>query len=117
MCHGFVQVTEPRFTQPDQSWVYQGEFKHTASGKVVRVIIRRNAYDAQSYKRVCIFDLQSGQWHVLASEPLTAKDSCHRISYTKISLDKYDRADFVKDALAALVVPMQILYAAMPEIA
>jgi len=66
----------------NQSWNYEHLF--TVEGNSLRVSIRRNAYDAQSYARVARFD--GSKWQPVASRSI-GECSCRGISYVSTDVE------------------------------
>jgi len=62
----------------NQSWYYQAV--HKLYGRTLRVDIRRNAYDEQSWAKISLFDKETGNWNVIATNPHM---KCLHISYVQ----------------------------------
>jgi hypothetical protein len=73
----------------DQSWYYHSVIK--VNGQSLKVEIRRNAYDIQSYANVSRWD--GKQWSIVWKKPINACN-CKSVSY----LGKATVEDFAADA-------------------
>jgi hypothetical protein len=93
-------IAEQCFEQ-NQSWmyIYVGE----VDGVRLRVEIRRNAYDAQSYAKI---DKWNGEiWNFVHSMPITSC-YCKRISYV---MENVTKEDFQADAMTLISVALDIV--------
>lgn len=63
-----MQISE-QFYQANQSWNYELTSR-IPSGHKLRVEIRRNAYDEQSYVHGLVFDTIHNKWNVIVTRPI-----------------------------------------------
>lgn len=91
----------------DQSWNYQVHFL-TGNGVMLRISIRRNAYDNQSHARVEAFDGAGLKWNPLGSIPFETC-ACKTISYVQKQLTGSDMVLFEQDADRLLQMALVIL--------
>lgn len=68
-----VPISEVRLENANQSWYYTRDHKYR--GELLRVEIRVNHYDFQSYTRVLIFDVVNRKWNHLTSLPYSQASS------------------------------------------
>lgn len=68
----------------NQSWNY--ESIHNFMGKKVRIYIRRNAYDIQSFLSAEIFDKKENKWNRLCSIPFKGA-ACTPVVYVQNHVD------------------------------
>lgn len=94
------QISE-QFYRTNQSWNYESTAR-TPSGKVLRVEIRRNSYDDQSYVHGLVFDTIHNKWNIIVSRPI-ATAACVAASYVR-EVEKI--APFWLDA-ASVIAEMQ----------
>jgi hypothetical protein len=91
-----METISTQFYNLDQSWHY--EIIVRVGGVKLRVLIRRNAYDDQSYVRGYAFS--ELKWNLLVDRPIqTAK--CEPVSYVQ-SKDQFDPNLFVLDGESVL---------------
>lgn len=98
-----------KFYNHDQSWHHETLWKCTIHSEdrtatwpprvyKVKVEIRRNAYDDQSYQRAYAFDHTAAKWNLIVNSPIKGA-ACYDVSYVckdaKVAL-------FHKDAEAVL---------------
>jgi len=93
-------ISERCYNQ-NQSWNYERTVN--VDGTKLRVQIRRNAYDMQSFARVHIWD--GSNWNVVCSRPIS-ECTCKTISYVQ---DKINDGLFKSDADSILKEAMQIV--------
>ena len=99
-------VSAPRAWQGEQSWWFQGTWR--TAGVVVRVSIRRNAYDEQSWARAEIFSPAALAWNLVASR--TIKECrCKGVSYLQATVSA---VDFSADAAALVDEVRRVVVAA-----
>jgi len=81
----------------DQSWQYQALWQ--LGEDRLRILIRRNAYDHQSYARVEVFSFALRKWEPLADLPYAKMSvtKAGRISYVNTSLTDNQKAYFLQD--------------------
>lgn len=74
-------ISERCYNQ-DQSWYFERtvKVKNEFNERSLRVTIRRNAYDNQSYARVDVWDTSKNVWNRVVNAPITECE-CKRISY------------------------------------
>lgn len=93
----------------EQSWFYERIEKVDQSR--LRVSIRRNAYDDQSYVRGYVFDPGNIKWNLIVDLPFQSA-ACKRVNYT----DEYITiGDFAPDAENVLTELLAILYCLEPR--
>ena len=78
-----------QFYKQNQSWHYENILD--CDGKKLKVHIRRNAYDKQSYLHGYIFDPVASKWNLIVSRPIEGAN-CESVSYT-------DRKEVVNEGL------------------
>jgi hypothetical protein len=94
-------IAEQCFEQ-NQSWMYT-KVVDTNCGRL-RVEIRRNAYDAQSYAKI---DKWNGEiWNFVHSIPITSC-LCQSISYV---MENVTKEDFQADAMILISVALDIVW-------
>lgn len=75
----FREAFAPSCWNAQQSWNFTSHWEFGTHR--LRVRIRRNAYDEQSFAEVSKLDIPSGAWNVLRSIPISECE-CRTISYT-----------------------------------
>lgn len=80
-----------RVWNTDQSWYYERVFCTERRNKL-RVYIRRNAYDSQSYAKGYVYDESSHEWKQIVSIPIT-QCQCKKVNYVLPA----SAADFAAD--------------------
>lgn len=75
-----------------QSWNYESLLSHP-NGKRVRIRIKRDAFDYQSYALAECFDAEANKWNEVASIPYPQM-SCLKVSYIQ---DTATMKDFQED--------------------
>lgn len=93
-----MKVISARFYNLHQSWIYERIIK--VDDHKLRVVIRRNAYDDQSYVRGYALDPVKLDWNCLVDKPI-AGASCYSISYV-LPVERANRLLFEKDADAVI---------------
>ncbi len=78
------------FWNGDQSWNYRAHW--SLANRCLRVTIRRNSYDDQSYQNVELFD--GDQWNHIVDEPIAA--SFKDVSYVELELKPSKKEIFYK---------------------
>lgn len=94
----------------DQSWNARRHYA-TADGRRVRVNIRRNAYDHQSFARLEGFDRSAMTWRTVVELPTNEGHfPAHGISYTQkqLTAGNIDALDLTCDLLLAAARPVLI---------
>jgi hypothetical protein len=90
---GDYNVISERLYNSNQSWMYQ--LIVNIEGHKLRVSIKRNAYDFQSYAKIMRWD--GHKWHFITSMPIeTCK--CAAVSYVMRRDEHFDISLFRKDA-------------------
>ena len=79
-----MQISE-QFYLANQSWNYELTSR-SPSGHKLRVEIRRNSYDDQSYVHGLVFDTIHNKWNVIVSRPIGTA-SCKSASYVRTTED------------------------------
>lgn len=85
-----VETISERFYQQSQSWIYDRivSWDNLSESKArIRVEIRRNAYDDQSYIHGFVYSLTSMQWNLLVTKPIQ-QALCRDVSYTNSNPNK-----------------------------
>ena len=89
-----IREISERFYKSSQSWVYERII--AAQAIRLRVLIRRNAYDIQSYVRGYALDSKESKWNLLVDRPIKGA-ACEEASYVD-SEEKADINRFKQDA-------------------
>ncbi len=71
------------FSKGSQSLDYVWIGHYLNSGQKVRVEIKRDCYDNQSYWRCSVWDEGSNEWHVAIALPANTFRNAHGCSYTE----------------------------------
>jgi hypothetical protein len=98
----------PCFSNSSQSWHYTSHWHAVTRDVMLRVSIRRNAYDEQSFARVEAFDKTKNEWNTIGSVPFTST-ACQEVSYVMRSLTPGQKALFERDAKRLLDLAMVII--------
>ncbi len=100
-----------RFYNQSQSWNYEHiceTVRPRDSGRLkFRIVIRRNAYDCQSYLRGFVLDPMHLSWNLLVDRPIKGTH-CQDVSYVQPE-DKANKSAFERDAHEVLRELMQIV--------
>jgi hypothetical protein len=102
---------DERLWHAEQSWNYRAIHRVPRAGErhlMVRVDIRRNAYDGQSYLRAEVFGDTDLKWNVVDSLPMDKGRACYKVVYVHdtadIKLFRKDEAELLQMAVAILPV-------------
>jgi hypothetical protein len=87
------QISE-QFYNLSQSWCYERII--AIDGAKLKVEIRRNAYDDQSYMRGYVLDSSVVKWNLVVNRPIKGSN-CEPASYVQ-DRNKVDKSLFVADA-------------------
>ena len=71
-----IRLQPSKLWNSDQSWFFESLWK--IEKRVVRIHIRRNAYNQQSYEQVYLFD--GDKWNLIVNLPIS--QSFEKIHYT-----------------------------------
>jgi hypothetical protein len=93
-----------------QSWEWESVWRREEGERVlqIRVRIRRNAYDSQSWRKIEVFDPGNNCWNYLWSLPWAAAH-CWPISYA-MPRHKVDDRLFQKDEEELLALADKLLF-------
>lgn len=97
MAESFIGLGPAKVWLGNQSWHYQSLWKY--GSERLRIDIRRNAYDDQSYARVDIWSRTDNRWNEIASRPFPMM-RCLGLSYAQRTPAR--AADFDGDRIALL---------------
>ena len=102
-----MDIITERFYNEHQSWIYE---KVVKKGSLkLRVLIRRNSYDDQSYLRGYAFDAIHLQWNLLVDRPMKKESAkCYEVSYVQ-PREKANLKSFQDDAMAVIGEMLQIV--------
>ena len=70
----------------DQSWCYEAIW--ALCGRKIRVMVTRNAYDAQSFCKVQTYGEDPGTWNYLCDLPFNKDRHCYKVNYTSEIVDQ-----------------------------
>jgi hypothetical protein len=98
-----MEVISERFYNASHSWIYEKTL--SSNRHKLKVVIRRNAYDDQSYARVSRWG--GSKWEVVVNMPIS-ECKCRTTSYV-LSEARANKQLFRSDAERILVEAMKVI--------
>lgn len=87
----YEDIESPRVWKASQSWFYEATYKMFLGDKTykVKVRIRRNTYDAQSYAKVEVWSDLLLSWNLVKTLPMTPDLTSYAISHIDMDVKPY----------------------------
>lgn len=101
-----LKTIEERFFQGSQDWSYEAFYD--VDGTKLRIKIRRNAYDEQSYAHCEVLDRQERKWNMLVTIHISQM-KCRPVSYVMRDLEPRYKQMFKDDAAELLRLAKELL--------
>lgn len=82
-----MKLLSEKLYSADQSWIYETLWDLPAKDHRIKVVIRRNAYDSQSYGRAYLFSASESKWNEVAHTSglkLKCKDASYAMDEQRI---------------------------------